>query len=458
MQAFASQIPGSIRMTINTTPLASPLPSRPRRRISRPKRLFFSVLCLFSLIGFIELTCYIGLKTLTNQTIATVRADRQGDASFEPHGVDHSIEVAHPYVGWTRNPDLHQPEIFEGREFKINDFGLADDESPIRKRSPEKIIVAVAGGSVAWQMSVSGNDVFLKELQRQPRFQGKKIELVRLALSGFKQPQQLMLLTFLLSLGAEFDVLVNLDGYNETALHPSENAVGGIFPPYPRAWKARLTDMIRTEHIQTKAQLFTSHARRKARSRWYCRLPFQNSATVNFMWLSLQNRSLKDEMHLHEKMLETRMESPGYQILGPHQSFRDDDEMFDYLVSYWAQCSRQLDRICKGNAIDYHHVLPPNQYLMGSKPQMNAEEYAVAMLKSRYGPAATKAYPRLVKQGHKLREEGLKFHDLTQLFATVAEPIYADECCHYNPSGNELLAAAVAKLLGSTTPQPQTKN
>ena len=47
---------------------------------------------------------------------------------------------------------------------------------------------------------------------------GRKIDIVRLALPGQKQPQQLMTLAWVQSLGAEFDIVVNLDGYNEAVL------------------------------------------------------------------------------------------------------------------------------------------------------------------------------------------------------------------------------------------------
>ncbi|MDB5385906.1 MAG: hypothetical protein JWM11_1552 [Planctomycetaceae bacterium] len=420
-----------------------------RRRISWPKRLCFTLVCLCLLTGFVELVCYIGLKWITYATVAQVRHNREMDADYESEKLDYAREVNHPYVGWTRNPGFHSPELFEGREFQPNDFGLVDEGSPIRKRSPDKIIVAVAGGSVSWQMTASGEGAFLRELRRQPRFQGKQVELVRLAVSGFKQPQQLMLLTFLLSLGAEFDVLVNIDGYNETALHPVENALGGVFPPYPRAWRARLSDTINLQDLQTKAALLSSIARRRARSKWYRQLPFQDSATINFLWLSLHHRYLQQEVEWNMKVLAAQLERPGYQVLGPKQTFRDDAEMFDYLVEYWAQCSRQMRLLCQANSIQYYHVLPPNQYLAGSKPQMTEQEKTVAFLESKYSATATRAYPLLVKKGQELRNEGLKFYDLTQLFSAVDEPTYIDNFCHYNVAGNALFAAAVAKILGT---------
>lgn len=422
-----------------------------RRPLSWTRRLLFSLICLCLLAGLLELACFIGLKCLTFDSLSVIRRDRKLDAESANLETDQPLEVGHPYLGWTRNPPAHHRFRFEGREYLPNDFGLMDEASPIRKRSPEKIIVAVTGGSVAWQMSATGGDAFLQELRRQPRFQGKKLELVRLALDGYKQPQQLILLTFLLSLGAEFDILVNIDGLNETALHPAENALSGTFPPYPRAWKLRQTESVPLQDMQLKARYIASIARRRDRSQWYSGLPFQNTATVNFFWLSIHQRLLHEEMVWNVELLNRRLAAPNYQLVGPSQSFRDDDEMFDYLVAYWAQCSRQMERVCRANSIEYHHVLPPNQHLAGSKPQMNPEEQATALRVSAINQAAQKAYPLLVQKGRELAAEGLRFHDLTALFATVAEPIYVDNCCHYNPTGSQRLAAAVAKSVANST-------
>lgn len=83
---------------------------------------------------------------------------------------------------------------------------------------------------------------------------------------------------------------------------------------------------------------------------------------------------------------------------------------------------------------------------------MDEREKTIAYLPSRYLEPARTAYPLLVEKGKELRAEGLNYHDLTQLFSTVAAPIYVDGCCHYNPTGNERLAAAVAEAIASTAP------
>ena len=64
-------------------------------------------------------------------------------------------------------------------------------------------------------------------------------------------------------------------------------------------------------------------------------------------------------------------------------------------------------------------------------------------------------YPLLIEEGRQLTDAGVSFHDLTGLFSQVEEPVYADTCCHYNDTGQKLLAAVVAKsILSEISTQP----
>ena len=44
-------------------------------------------------------------------------------------------------------------------------------------------------------------------------------------------------------------------------------------------------------------------------------------------------------------------------------------------------------------------------------------------------------------------ESGVRFADLTLVFADVQETVYADDCCHFNERGCELIARALARAL-----------
>ncbi|MFP6703150.1 MAG: hypothetical protein VB861_15495, partial [Planctomycetaceae bacterium] len=70
-------------------------------------------------------------------------------------------------------------------------------------------------------------------------------------------------------------------------------------------------------------------------------------------------------------------------------------------------------------------------------------------------PGVIQGYPRLQEAGAGLSRAGVDFLDLTMVFAGTAEPIYIDDCCHYNSQGNRMLADAIAdRLLESRSSRP----
>ncbi len=101
-------------------------------------------------------------------------------------------------------------------------------------------MVAVLGGSVASYFAVNGTRRLEADLAGSPRFADQHFVFVNLALGGYKEPQQLMTMAYLMTLGAQFDLVLNIDGFNEVALHELENAGHHIFPAFPRSWYAKV--------------------------------------------------------------------------------------------------------------------------------------------------------------------------------------------------------------------------
>ena len=147
------------------------------------------------------------------------------------------VNVLHPFVGYVLSPE-HRPGR-RARRFdpRAAQYGFAlSREHIMQPPGDDRVILAVLGGSVASIFATVGGKGLVRELQAYPRFRGKEIVVVSLAMGGYKQPQQLMALNYILSLGAHFDIVLNLDGFNEVALPPAELIPKGISPHYPRTW------------------------------------------------------------------------------------------------------------------------------------------------------------------------------------------------------------------------------
>jgi hypothetical protein len=73
----------------------------------------------------------------------------------------------------------------------------------------------------------------------------------------------------------------------------------------------------------------------------------------------------------------------------------------------------------------------------------------------RYRRGVVKGYPKLIAAGQRLRESGVEFRDLTQLFANEEEPMYRDTCCHLSQPGVEAITRAITRVIrDSPAPAP----
>jgi hypothetical protein len=150
--------------------------------------------------------------------------------------------AVHPFLGIVPNlsghKDVSKPLL--GRELKD------------LTRKEGRLLVGLFGGSLAWWLHQDAGALLAEEIESAT---GREVSLVSFAWGGYKQPQQLQGLTYLLSMGAEFDVIINLDGFNELALSISENLKQGVFPNYPRSWNLMVGGIPAPDLIRRIARL-----------------------------------------------------------------------------------------------------------------------------------------------------------------------------------------------------------
>jgi hypothetical protein len=353
----------------------------------------------------------------------------------DPRVANQSV-MLHPYFGYVGKPGTA----------RVNAYGFYGPD-PIRTRSPDVLLVAILGGSVADQLVKNAGDVLVDALAEAPRFAGRRIELINLALGGYKQPQQMLVLATLLALGAQFDVVVNLDGFNEID-GAKDNLQDGVNPFFPYTWNLHARqgfDEATALHI-AKADLIRSQ--REALRRSFARWPVTDSAFLLALWDFLDQRqeaALRAEtVALHQALTQQTL-TP--QQSGPPVSFTDDDAMYAEYVEVWARASLEMALLCAGYGIEYVHFLQPNQYLPGSKTLTEEERHiAYDPDVADTGRVAT-AYPMLIERGRDLRRQHVDFVDLTGLFADELRSVYGDTCCHLNGLGNQLLAEAIGRSL-----------
>ena len=104
--------------------------------------------------------------------------------------------LLHPYFGYQENKAQKPPEVPFGTD--------------------NTYLVGIFGGSFAHQAAmVEERSNILKDGLSQALPDNKRVVVLNMALDGYHQPQQLMVLIYHLARGVKFDLVINIDGFNE---------------------------------------------------------------------------------------------------------------------------------------------------------------------------------------------------------------------------------------------------
>lgn len=399
---------------------------------------------------------------------AEVAEELQREAEATPEGRvladggEFAEQMIHPFLGYVVDPDINQIPQRLSPGLAINNHGFYRrphhlGEAPTLLGAPPEVArsddlrIGVFGGSVAFIFSMAGQRYIGGMLQEAGAVDDPAAaHLVSYALGGYKQPQQLMALAWMLSLGERLDAVVNLDGFNDITLGAIENVPHNVHPYYPRSWRERVRAVPDLRLRNLLGEVAYLRKRRAELARRFAGTPFVATVTGNLVWRSLDRRAATAAAEAEARLAgyDTPRWWPAVSR-GPDFQHRDRATLLEGSVRLWRRASRQMHDLCAARGIPYHHFLQPNQYVPGSKP-LSARERALAYrADSLFRPLVEEGYPLLQQAGRELAAEGVAFHDLTALFSDVDDTLYVDDCCHLNPRGNRLLARAVAEVLAA---------
>ena len=353
-------------------------------------------------------------------------------------------DVIHPYLGFVVDPAV-APGFLREIDDLATEVGLPGSTNPFERPAPDKLIVFVMGGSVA-QGFAHRSQAIARELKKIARFADRNVVVVSAATGGFKQPQQLMALNYLLLLGARPDVVINLDGFNEVALPPVHLLPLGVHPTYPRIWPARLGEFdAALRRIHGRASYLEEQREQNARR---FNGPLAYSRAAGLVWQTIDLRLKRSQARVADQLRDLD-NADDYQLHGPSIERGQEDEPWQLLVDIWSNASLLMHRLCQSVGIEYYHFLQPNQYVEGSKPLSKEERQRAWREDHPYRVGVIHGYPRLQVAGEQLRDRGVAFFDLTDAFQEIEDMLYFDDCCHFRTKGHRVLAQRVAEAIGS---------
>ena len=349
------------------------------------------------------------------------------------------FDVLHPFVGFVRHMTAESSTT----------HGFPNLSQPVNKRQGGKILVGVFGGSVAEQLADPIHAVLAAELHDAGS--SAEVEILNFALGGYKQPQQLLTLAYMMSLGAEFDIIVNIDGFNELCLSVDENYQNGVFPIFPRAWGARISLDKSTRNLVLAGKIKHLQDQQARLYEEAQSTPLRHSAVYGTVKRRQIARIESEISFAVLELLRAKESAYDFETNGPRHPYADLDDLLEHLVENWAMSSSIMHDMAAANRMEYYHFLQPNQYVPNSK-QFSAEERSLPNFpRSTYATIVAKGYPLLKRRGETLTRNGVSFHDATMVFADRTDTIYTDDCCHYNSDGYRTVAEYVVNRIRAET-------
>jgi len=349
--------------------------------------------------------------------------------------------IVHPYVGY----------VIDYKDGYSNKYGFLGPD-PIAHRSPDKVIVGIFGGSVAGEYYGIEKDELTKALQALPAFKNKKIEVYITALAGYKQPQQFMALNYILTLGGQFDIVINIDGFNEVVLPYVENLPNQISGFFPRSWNFFSRQTLGLDSMLVSASI-EQHKINIAKLQSFFSSPFLTFlGPIRDYFLSEESYQMREDEEKLAALLNS--EPKEYRTTGPGNTATDTEGFGKNMVGMWKESSIQMSKLASANGALYLHFLQPNQYVAGSKPLSEKEKRIAFNNNQPYKKAVELFYPELIKEGSDLVKAGVNFTDLTSIFKNNADTFYIDDCCHFNQAGNSILNQKIVQTIAEKYVQP----
>lgn len=344
--------------------------------------------------------------------------------------------VVHPYAAYTIESNL-----------AIQEAAVQATRAAV---ASETYDVFLLGGSVAaiFCGKKGGVEALVAGLRALPQLAGRRVHLYRLAIPGYKQPQQLTLLAYLLARGARPELVVNLDGLNELR-QSMNNQERGAPPTWPAIghW-ASVTGSGNLESAQmaalAKVFLAQVEARRiVARAERY---RLAESALLG-LWTrrSLERARSKWQGAQEEYVAASQASRQGVRAQLPRVA-GEEFSLAD-AVACWSASSRAIDSLCRPLGIRYLHALQPTLHDKGSKV-LTAEEERKGLQEGQYDERIVAGYELLRAELDRLQTSGITTADLSGIFRNTSETLYYDGA-HFAEQGNQLLAEALLATLAA---------
>lgn len=371
--------------------------------------------------------------------------------------------IIHPYFGFATTPGWEIDRNFHTFLWEniedvnlgtANNEGLfSDHDYPFFKHTSNQYIIGIFGGSVAEEIVHIARDELIKNLKKNSLFADKEIIVLNFASGGYKQPQQLLALNYFLVTGQEFDMVINIDGFNEVVLGNESNRHRvDIAMPQVGAMNGliNLTDQttLTPRRLESLAKI---NAQTKKLDDLAITINNNNIASVNFLleqYYAYIFNNYRQEVTGFEESVSGFSEA-SLLYVKPIPEVLESSILFERIATEWVTASVMMNQLLNNRNILYFHFLQPNQYY--SNKTFTKDEIEKAFDENHlYRQAAETGYPVLITHAFILEENDINFYDSVSIFDDESGTMYRDNCCHYTKQGYDKFAKFIASSILSS--------
>ena len=313
---------------------------------------------------------------------------------------------------------------------KSQSLGLTNQYS-LKKQDLNNFNILIIGGSVAEDLDTNSsfNNLIKDEIKKNhPKLEASQINIFNSALPGGKQPQGLFTLKSLEMLGYEFDLIIELSGFNEMVLAIGENfSEYGINPIYPRAQNLRTihtADYIKNGPLR---KIINFH-------------PFTHTLKKSGIWD-------KSRRFFQQNARKSSSKKLFMDFLMPENI----DEASVLAKQIYKESVENIYYHSQRKGSHYILVLQPSHHLKNSKILSDEEKKLfytsnhVTPWAKKAGEIINKTYSSIDKSTFNIPKSNLV--DLRGIFKENSDSLYIDECCHLSKEGMNLLSKEIIKKI-----------
>lgn len=368
----------------------------------------------------------------------------------QPAATDWSLVFQlHPYFGYVTQESYVQ-NFARQYGYATHDHVFLTPYNLPFKKTRDQFVIGLFGGSVAHQVNVYElkNHVLADALHRLPKLKDKEIIILNFAQGAYKQPQQLLVLSYFLSIGQELDMVINIDGFNEIALAYANNK-SGIDPAMPAGFVfAPLVDLANRDFSSEQLILVLEVAQTRNKLKdalnrlQNCK--FATSYALRWGYVKYLDRRYRQKL---EELAQPRKGDQAIDSLVRLDRIEkplDDQEAVKQIVDLWANSALSMNELLSARKIPYLEFIQPNQYHATSRHFTEQEKRTAIAQSGLTREAITKGYPELLLRVERLRASGVNIFSAVNVLDQVNKPMYIDSCCHINDLGLEVLTKYIA--------------